>query len=270
MGAAVGRRLTEYGVQVLTTLGGRSAASEARALKAGMTPVSADRLADADLILSIVPPGEAVSFAEELAPALTQTARKPVFVDCNAVSPETVLHIGSIVEATGTPFVDSGIIGPPPGSPLSEPSFYASGPHAARFAVLAEHGLDIRVLKGPIGAASALKMCFAGIAKGYTAVATAMTIAAMRVGAADALHAELAAREPAALAALNRKVPDMIPKAYRWVAEMEEIAKFLVPDGTGEIFEGAAAVYSRIAEALASGDADIEQLRSFYAAAESR
>ena len=265
MGAAVGRRLADNGVKVLTTLEGRGAASEARAVAAGMQAVSVDRLADADLILSIVPPGVSIAFAEQMVAALRAAPRKPVFVDCNAVSPETVLRIGAIVEATGAPFVDSGIIGPPPGSPSSEPTFYASGPHAPRFAALADHGLNIRVLEGPIGAASALKMCFAGIAKGYTAVGTAMTLAAIRAGAADALHAELAAREPAALAALNRKVPDMIPKAYRWVAEMQEIAKFLAPDGTGEIYEGAAAVYARVAEALANGDADIEALKAFYA-----
>ena len=265
MGAAVGRRLADHGVQVLTALEGRSTASVARAAAAGMTVVPAARLVDSDLILSIVPPGVAIAFAEQMAPALRAAPRKPVFVDCNAISPETVVRIGAIIESTGAPFVDSGIIGPPPGSPRSEPTFYTSGPHAHRFASLADHGLDIRVLEGPIGAASALKMCFAGIAKGYTAVAAAMTIAAIRVGAADALHAELAEREPEALAALNRKVPDMIPKAYRWVAEMQEIAKFLAPDGTREIFEGAAAVYARIAEAPANGDADIEALKAFFA-----
>lgn len=56
----------------------------------------------------------------------------------------------------------------------------------------------------------------------------------------------------------------MPPKAYRWVAEMHEIAEFI---GRGRpehlIYEGAASLY----EALASkADDDVEQLVSFASA----
>ncbi len=113
MGAGIGRRLTEHGVKVLTQLNGRSEATQKRAAAAGMTPVAAEALMEADLLLSILPPAHALSFAEQTAFALKSARRKPVFVDCNAVSPATVRHIHAVISATGADFVDAGIIGFP-------------------------------------------------------------------------------------------------------------------------------------------------------------
>lgn len=262
MGAAVGKRLTEHAVSVLTTLDGRSAASAARATDAGMQAVSATELASAQLLLSIVPPAAALPFAERMVPSLRAAPRKPVFVDCNAVSPATAQRIAATIEPTGAPFVDAGIIGPPPGA--RQPSIYASGPHATEVSVLSAHGLDIRVLEGPVGAASALKMSFAGINKGMIAVATAMTLAATRAGAAAELRRALAEREPALLASLNRKIPDMLPKAYRWAAEMQEISQFATSEAGGEIYAGASQLYERIARAMANEGIEPEMLRHFF------
>src|SRR6476661_5182719 len=66
MGSGVARRLHERGATVITSLAGRSAASGARAQKAGAIPVATDDelAAQADFILSIVPPGDAVALAE--------------------------------------------------------------------------------------------------------------------------------------------------------------------------------------------------------------
>src|ERR1700679_3575090 len=87
MGAAVARRLTEHQVKVLTTLDGRGAASAARAREAGMTEVPFERLIEAQLVLSIVPPAAALSLAKQLAPLLTAKRKArgssddgPVFV----------------------------------------------------------------------------------------------------------------------------------------------------------------------------------------------
>lgn len=264
MGAAVGKLLTEHAAEVLTSFEGRSAASTARAASAGMRAVSSAELVRAQLLLSIVPPAAALAFAELMAPALRAAAQKPVFVDCNAVSPATARQIAAVIETTGAPFVDAGIIGPPPHRGAAQPAIYVSGPHAGRVSVLTECGLDIRVLDGPIGAASALKMSFAGINKGIIAVATAMTLAATRAGASKELRQALAEREPALLASLGRKVPDMLPKAYRWVAEMQEISQFVTLEAGGEIYLGASQLYERIAQAMASDDPELEALRQFF------
>ena len=64
MGAGIGRRLTENKVTVLTSLAGRSEESVKRAREAGMQPVEERALAEADFLLSIVPPGDALSLEQ--------------------------------------------------------------------------------------------------------------------------------------------------------------------------------------------------------------
>ena len=64
MGAGVGRRLTDNGVKVLTSLTGRSAETVKRASAAGMTPATDEEIAASDFILSILPPGDAVALAQ--------------------------------------------------------------------------------------------------------------------------------------------------------------------------------------------------------------
>jgi 3-hydroxyisobutyrate dehydrogenase-like beta-hydroxyacid dehydrogenase len=257
MGAAIGRVLSQGGARVLTSLEGRSQDSIARAREAGMEDASLDRLAACDFILSIVPPGVAVETARRMSPALTQAPRKPVYIDCNAINPDTVAVIAQVLEPSGASFVDGAIIGAP-----SAPKFYMSGAEAARTQLLAQHGLVVRVLDGEAGAASALKMSYAGITKGLTALGAAMSLAAMRNGAGDALIEELHASQPELAAWLTHNVPRMPPKAYRWVAEMEEIAAF-IGEGFAEhrIYEGAAGLYGRLAKDTTATDA----LERFFA-----
>ena len=269
MGSGVARRLHERGATVITSLAGRSAASAARAEKAGAIAVATDDelVAQAGTILSIVPPGDAVALAERLAPAIKRAARKPVYVDCNAVSPQTAERIGEVLQGTGCIYVDAGIIGPPPG-PNSRTIFYASGPGARDFERLSQHGLTIRVMDGPNGAASAMKLSYAGITKGCTAIGSAMMLGATRGGTAAAVLQELSESQPMLLNWMRGFVSRMPPKAYRWVAEMEEIAKFQEDDKAAEaMYLGIALFYEQIAAALESpspGDA-IAQLNDFCA-----
>jgi len=264
MGSAVGARLTENKVTVLTSLAGRSAESERRAKAAGMQPVADAQLAEADFLLSIVPPGEALALAKRLAPVLTAANKKPVYVECNAVSPDTMLDIADVVGATGCPFVGAGIIGPPPKPGSANTKFYASGPAAGLFAKLNEYGLIVRVLDGPLTAASALKMSYAGITKGFTALGAAMMLAATRGGSAPALKAELAESQPALLGYLTRQTPAMYPKAYRWVAELDEIAAFVGKDHPEHaMLEAAARLYERIADDLAGEKKEIGAMDAF-------
>jgi putative dehydrogenase len=264
MGSAVGKRLVDHGIDVMAPLEGRSEASKARAREAGMMAVSDDGMATSDMVLSIIPPGEALPLAERLAPLLARSAKRPIYVDCNAVNPETVDRISAVVVNAGLRFVDAGIIGPPPAPGNTGPAFYASGHDASRFATLTQYGLDVRVIDGPVGAASALKMSYAGITKGFTALGAVMMLAATRAGTAEALHSELAQSQPALLAWLTRQVPRMYSKAYRWVAEMEEISGFVDEDAAGHrLFEGAADLYRRLATDFATTNAETSALTKF-------
>jgi 3-hydroxyisobutyrate dehydrogenase-like beta-hydroxyacid dehydrogenase len=264
MGSAVGRRLVDHGATVLTVLDGRSDTTRKRAEAAGMTGSDDARIASADFILSIVPPGEAEALAGRLQSAIAAAPRKPVYVDCNAVNVETASRIAAIIAASGAPFIDCGIIGGPPQPGLDGPSFYLSGEAANKAAPLAGLGLKIRILEAPNGAASALKMSYAGITKGLTAIASAMIIGAARAGAAETLHAELAESQPLLLQRFERTLPDMFPKAYRWVAEMQEISGFLAEDEAASmIYEGAAKFYARLAKDVEGERQEIALLEKF-------
>ncbi len=266
MGAGTGAALNDAGADVLTSLAGRSAASEKRARDAGMKAVGDAELADADMILSIVPPGEALAFAERMAPHIRAAARKPLFVDCNAVSPATVRKIEAVILAAGADFVDAGIIGAPPKKGVEGPAYYCSGAAAPKFAALRAHGLDVRVLDAPVGAASGLKMSYGGITKGCTAIGSAMLLAASRSGAAEGLRNELAASQPGLTPWFEKQIPGMYQKAYRWVAEMEEVGDFAGEDAaTAAIYRAIAQFYEAMAADEAGPKKDVGALEAFLA-----
>ena len=263
MGSAVGRRLRENGARVVTPLDGRSPAARARAEAAGMEPVSSAGLAKAELVLSIVPPGQALAVAQDFAASIV--GGKAPFVDCNALDVRTVCNVDAVLAATGRSFVDAGIIGLPPVSGAPGPTFYLSGKGAADVAsVLSPLGLVVKTMDGDVGAASALKMSYAGITKGLAALGAIMVLGADRAGAGPALRAELAVSQPHLLARFGKTLPDMVPKAYRWVAEMREIAAFLADDPAGAaVFEGVAQFYQRIADDAEDDRAEVGVIEAF-------
>ncbi len=264
MGAAVGKRLADNGVKVLTSLAGRSQETVARAKAAGMAAANDNEIAAADFILSILPPGDALALAERFVPALKASNAKPVYADCNAINPATVERVAAAIAPTECPFVDAGIIGAPPKPGDAGPRFYASGAAAPRFSTLRDYGLDVRVLDGAMSAASALKMSYAGITKGTQAIGAAMMLAAARAGSADALFAELQSSQKELFPWLKRQLTLMPPKAYRWVAEMQEIAGFVGDDPAAhDLYEGAAHFYERFAEDFEQDKKDAAALAAF-------
>lgn len=271
MGTGLASRLTKHGVTVLTDVCGRSEASRARALASGMTIVDREELISADIFMSVMPPAQALPFATLMAPILAHASRKPLFVDCNAVNPATVQSIERIIELSGAPFADVGIIGLPPNPGGPDPRLYAAGGGAERLAVLNDYGLCVRLLEGPVGTASALKMSYGGITKGILFVSSAMVLAASRAGVSGPLAAELAESEPQLLASLSRRIPDMSPKAYRWVAEMEQISGFAATDpAAAALYADAARFYERMAADFSSGGLETAALGEFVANALSR
>jgi len=250
MGHAVARLLRHGGARVITALEGRSTRTQALAREAGIEPVPDDRalVRGADLLLSILVPAEAEALAVRIAGALREGGADLLYVDCNAIAPRTAQRIAGVVEGAGGRFVDAGIIGGPPKPGGSGPRIYASGRHAGEFARLRDAGLDVRPIGEEPGQASALKMCYAALTKGTCALMTELSIAAERLGVSEALRAEFAASQPHHLEWMRGWVPGMVPKAHRWIGEMEEIAKTFEGAGlTPSTFEGVAEVYRFVA-----------------------
>jgi 3-hydroxyisobutyrate dehydrogenase-like beta-hydroxyacid dehydrogenase len=236
MGHALGAVLVQHSLRVLTTLQGRSARTVALARQAGITDVSDDEtlVREADMLLSVLVPAQAYAFAERIAVAMCATGSTPLFADCNAISPRTVRAIEHLLREVGAEVVDVGIIGAPP----------LAGRAAQRLALLSEYGLDVRVIGPQVGQASGLKMCYASLTKGLTALATQALTAGEVLGLSETLLGELRESQAELLGWLERQVPRMPPKAYRWVGEMEEIARTFADLGLPpQMLEGAAVFY---------------------------
>ena len=266
MGSGVGRRLVEIGHRVSTVLEGRSAASAERARVAGMAASPMADAADCDLFLSILPPSEAEALATRMAPLIAASARKPIYVDGNAISPDTMRVVAAIIAPSGAEVVDGGIIGGPP-KPGYSPAFYLAGPQAGPVKATIGEGLDLRVLDGPVGSASSLKMCYAGLTKGFQALGTAMLGVAARSGSGPALLAQLAESQPDFLAYFRTQVPAVFPKAYRFVGEMEEISAFLKSsgdEGGSAIYAGMARLYEQVAADANGSREKVEALTKLF------
>jgi 3-hydroxyisobutyrate dehydrogenase-like beta-hydroxyacid dehydrogenase len=251
MGSGVGGWLAAHGAEVYTSLEGRSAASAERVRRAGIAAVeNLNALArTCTIVLSIVPPDQALSVAEAFATACDKEVATAVFVDCNAIAPETSRAVGEIIASVRLGYVDAGIIGGPPHEGYDGPRLYACGADVAAFAALNDHGLRVVPVEGAIGTASALKMCYGGMTKGIIGIGAAMFACAERAGVAGVLAEEFAASQKALNAYLTGQIPGMYPKAYRWAPEMREIATFGAEEpGVAEIYEGLAERYRAIAD----------------------
>lgn len=250
MGHVVGQLLLSRGMPVITCLKGRSARTRKLAKKAGVEDVETyERLVqNSDLILSILVPSEAENAAKVVAQALRSSKEKVVYVDCNAIAPETAKAIGNIISEAGSLFVDAGIIGSPPRREGAT-RFYASGKDAKEFEKLRKYGLDVRIAGSEVGQASGLKMCYAALTKGIAALSTELLVAAQRMGLYKALISEFQLSQIERYVSMEQGLPSMPTKAKRWVGEMEEIAKTFEDVGlTPKIYQGAADIYRFVGE----------------------
>lgn len=257
MGGALGRGWAEAGHRVVATLAGRSPRTASLAHGLDLLPSLADVVAVAGVVVSVVPPGSALSVATEVGAAARAAGVTPLFADLNAVSPTTVARVA---EAAGLPFVDGAISGGPPDTGTTR--VYVSGPRAAELAGLGHPRLDVRVLDGPPGTASAVKMSTASVYKGLAALLLHAVAAAERNGVRDVVLDDLAREFPDLVARLGPFLAASASKAHRYVAEMREIAATQEAAGLGpELFEAIALVWSRVAETPA-GAATPEEARA--------
>ncbi len=263
MGQAIAGRLKESGLSVYAALDGRSERTRALAREAGLTDCgSMEKLvATCELVLSVINPGEALTVARHAAAAMKKTGRKIAFADLNAVSPQTARDADRMVREAGGMFIDGGIIGPPPRGEKDKPRVYVSGPDAYLFEQISHPNLLIRVMSERVGDASGVKMCYAAMTKGTTALAVELLVAARKLGVEQALENELRESRGDVFDWQMRNIAVMPPKAYRWVPEMQEIAKTFGELGlTRRIFEGATDIYALVA-ATPLGKESPEQAR---------
>ena len=245
MGSGVGYALGQNDIDIVTCLRGRSSRTRELAAKGHFRdiPTLGLLVEQADLILSILVPDQAVSVAEQVAAAMRLTGKHAVYADCNAVSPQTTRRMEAIITEAGGQYVDGGIIG---GSPTrgTPPRFYVSGEHAHVVAELDGKGITVKPIGDEIGRASGIKMCYAALTKGTSTLQTALLSAAEAMNLTDELVAEFEFSQPAALKQMSGGISRLPPNAHRWIGEMEEIASTFEHLGVTPYFhKGAADMY---------------------------
>lgn len=245
MGHAVGQRLRENELDVITCLAGRSDRTRALSRKAGIRDVATMEglVEQSDLIMSMTVSAAVSSVCQQVADALAATSSDTLFAECNAISPQLTRRLEPIITGAGGRFVDVSIIGGPPRAGYS-PHFYASGREAAQFERLNDFGLTVLKLDGAVGQASGIKMCYAAMTKGSWALYTQLLMAAELMGLTEPLLAEFQSGQQAALQRMERTIPTVPPRSQRWVSEMEEIRDTFAGLGmTPQLFEGVAEMY---------------------------
>ena len=249
MGHAVGRALKAGGHEVVTSLAGRSAHSRRLAEKGGLRDLGSLEavVGAADVVLSILPPEAAPGLADAVAGAMRRTDARPVYVDCNAVAPETMRGIARTIEAASAPVLDAGIIGRAPGHGVPT-RFYVSGADVSPLQALAREDILVKPLGPEIGRASAMKMVYAANTKGTFTLQTAVLIAARQLGLDRELAEELQFSQKETYARMQAVVPRIPADAGRWIGEMEEIQKtFRAAGVTPGFHEGAAWIFRLLA-----------------------
>ena len=244
MGAAIAASLIARGLRTVWASAGRSADTRARAAHIADLGTLAAVVAAADLIVSVCPPHGALALAQQVA-ALGFAS---VYIDANAIAPATTRQAEAALLANrGARFVDGGIIGPPPLTPGTT-RLYLSGAAAAEAAALLDgQPLAVIALDGPVGAASALKVCYAGWNKGSIALLGAIRAFAQHEHVDAALLAEWDLSSPG-IVKRSEAITGAARKAWRWIAEMEEIAASLEAVGLPGGFHLAAAEVYRSLE----------------------
>lgn len=250
MGSAVGGALVRAGYRVVTAGAGRSELSRRLATEAGIEDLRTleAAVAEASLVLSIVPPAAATTFAASAAAAMLNVGARPVFADCNAVAPATVRAIERSLRKTGAPFVDAGIVGRGPSPSGERTRFYVSG--EARSAVLELDCAELTLvdLGADIGTASAMKMAYSSLNKGTDALFATVLLAAERLGVRGPLMRELEGSQREALARMRSRVPFLGATAQRFAPEMAEIARTYESVGVTPAFhQGAEWLYALVA-----------------------
>lgn len=206
----------------------RSERTRAAALAAGvqLLPRLEDVVARSDLVVSLVPQTAVIATADAFVEALAATARRPLYLDANSVSPATMEDVCRRVSSADVACVDGAFVGN--SSMLGRGTvLYLSGTQATGVWGLLAEALHTRILGPKAGTASAFKLCMYGFNKGLVALFLEMAAAADRLGQSDELKECLRAFYPGSLDIVERLLPTYPRHAARRAEELTQVVQWL-------------------------------------------
>ncbi len=258
MGASIGAA-ARCRTEVLWASRGRSEATRRRALESGLVDAGdlGSILEQCEVVMAVCPPHAALELAGRVAAA----AFRGLYVDANAVSPATATAIARTIEDAGGRFVDGAIIGPPAHRAGTTRLFLAGDGAAGVAGIFEGSPLDAIALEARAPAASALKMAYAAYTKGTTALLLAIRALARRHGVEGALLDEWQLSQPELARRSETGALRAAPKAWRFVAEMDEIAATFDDAGLPDGFHRAASeIYRRLERFKDAGSVELDTL----------
>jgi len=255
MGSSIGDCLIQSGHEVFWASSERSQSSRDRAASWQEKSKLSELVEEVDAILSVCPPSEARALANEV----LDLRFRGIYVDANAIAPQTA---SEILNDFGSNYVDGGLIGPPAREKGST-RLYLSGKFAREVGSWFDTSLlQAKVIATEMGVqASSLKMAYAGYTKGSSALLILINAFAELAGVRESLVKEWEMSQPALIKRSEHAAKGTAAKAWRFVGEMEEIAKTMKSSDLPEGFHnGSAELYSLMARFKDAKSPDLNEV----------
>ena len=255
MGSSIGDCLIQSGHEVFWASSERSQSSRDRAASWQEKSKLSELVEEVDAILSVCPPSEARALANEV----LDLRFRGIYVDANAIAPQTA---SEILNDFGSNYVDGGLIGPPAREKGST-RLYLSGKFAREVGSWFDTSLlQAKVIATEMGVqASSLKMAYAGYTKGSSALLILINAFAELAGVRESLVKEWEISQPALIKRSEHAAKGTAAKAWRFVGEMEEIAKTMKSSDLPEGFHnGSAELYSLMARFKDAKSPDLNEV----------
>lgn len=225
MGSSIARTVKRGGLHPITVLEGRSQQTRENAREAGVEDVTPEELVKrADLVLSVVVSDAAHDVVRTLADWAETADETILLAEMNPVAPTTVRSIADEFDEY-VDVVDGSIIGP--AHDLSRATFHFSGGRADEANALSNYGLNTTVLGDRLGQASGLKLCYAGMTKGLSALGMDLLLGAAALDVESDIEELYRDRLPGVMAFLDGRLPGNPKRAERRAQELDEWATML-------------------------------------------
>jgi 3-hydroxyisobutyrate dehydrogenase-like beta-hydroxyacid dehydrogenase len=247
MGHNVAKYLIKSNFKIVTNLDHRSKKSidTAKSLKIEILELN-EFINKSHLIISIIPPSAAYDTAKILSDYSKKLSKPITYIDANAISPKTTLLIENefyISSYKSSKYIDGSIIGGPPNKSY-KPRLYVSGKYAEEVSYLNSLAFDIINLGNETQLASSIKMCYASLTKGTSALLLSLILLADKLEVSNYLFEELEYSQQETLDKIMNSFPSIANKSSRWIAEMEEIASTYVDNEQSPgVFDNASYIY---------------------------
>jgi 3-hydroxyisobutyrate dehydrogenase-like beta-hydroxyacid dehydrogenase len=213
------------------------------ALKVAGCDTCEQACASADAVLSLVTADQAL--------AVTQDAKfssGALWFDMNSVAPDTKRAAAAAIERAGGRYVDVAVMSPVLPARTGVP-LLLSGVHADAGATFlkAVGFTTVRVVSGPVGRASSIKMIRSVMVKGLESLTAECVLAADRAGVLEEVISSLdASPTPSDWSTRSDyNLERMLAHGLRRAAEMEEVVKTLDALGTGSDMTAATVIRQR-------------------------